>query len=387
MIDHYYYFLTESLDNNTICQTLLKLKLMTEGDLVDSAKIYSEYQRNSFLLDKLLTSDESNIIEFCHELQNTENNQEIGKMLVNGKGHEILFYYFYILSITAIESIPAYDEVDKQLNATSFQPTNSEEDDTSVSLVYQTEVFLAAKTVHINFLNLIIQLKQKLRECDPQCFLETLSKLTANAKAATYYKTILLLSSSYLEDFNNNSSEKILSRLSFLWTWNDHSILRALLEACNCQDGIKMLDEFESQIDTSQPMELFPIPPPSAKMAPSSSSAYTVLSIRCQYDKDKLPSLQYVNDVAKIMIEKFNFSQHSLQLLATRATPLMLYWVMPKCIMTLISKGVKEHLDFLKANGFLEIMIYPNTILFGSDNLSHELFAFLSSKPQVSKIS
>ena len=250
-------------------------------------------------------------------------------------------------------------------------------------MVYQPEVFLAAKAVHIKFFNLIIQLKPKLRECDSQCFLEALNKLTASSKAATQQKTIPLFSPTYLEDLNNNSSEEILSRLSFLWTWNDHSILRALLEACNCQDGIKMLDEFERQIDTNQPMELFPIPPPSVKMAPSLSSAYTVLSIRCDYDRNELASLQYVNGVAEIMIEKFDFSQHSLQLLATRANPLMLYWMIPKCVVPLVSKGVKEHLDFLKEKGFSEIAIYPNTILFAVDNLTHGSFALLSSKPRV----
>ena len=87
--------------------------------------------------------------------------------------------------------------------------------------------------------------------------------------------------------------------------------------------------------------------------------------------------------LAKIMIEKFDFPQHSLQLLAMWATPLMLYWVIPRYIVPLISKGVKEHLDFLKAKGFSEIAIYPNIILFAVDNLTHGSFALLSSEPQV----
>ena len=241
-------------------------------------------------------------------------------------------------------------------------------------------MFFAAKTVHIRFLNLVSQLKHKLKDHDPQNFLEACYKLPASGSDLI---TIPLVPFEYLEDLGDADTSKIFSRLSFLWTWNNHSVLRALLEACNCQDGIKMLDEFESQIDTNQPLELFPIPPPSAKMAPSLSSAYTVLSIRCEHDQSELVSLQYVNDVAKIMIENFDFSQHALQLLATRATPLMLYWVIPRCIVPLISKGVKEHLDVLKAKGFSEIAIYPNIILFAVDNLTHGSFALLSSTPQV----
>ena len=85
VVDHYYHFLTDNLDNNIICQTMLKLELITERDVIDAAKMYSEYQKNSFLLDQLLISDTSNIVEFFRILQSIENKQEIGKMLMNGK--------------------------------------------------------------------------------------------------------------------------------------------------------------------------------------------------------------------------------------------------------------------------------------------------------------
>ena len=132
---------------------MLKLELITERDLVDSASMYSEYQKNSFLLNQLLISDASNITEFCRVLQSMESKQEIGKMLVNGKGLKY-YFLFNFLSITAIDSIPADDKVNKQLSsATPTQLTSSEEDDTPV---YQPEIFLAAKAVHINFFNLVI---------------------------------------------------------------------------------------------------------------------------------------------------------------------------------------------------------------------------------------
>ena len=294
---------------------------------------------------------------------------------------------FLFLSITAIESISTND-ADTGINCRSsdvaFHTTISEEYDTDVSHVHQPEVFLTAKTVRIRFLNLLVQMKQMLEDCNPQCLFETLNKLRADTRTAIHPQIIPLFSSDYLEEFKNISSAEFLKRSAFLWTWNNHSILRALLEASNCQDGITMLDEFESHIDTNQPMELFPIPPPSVKMAPSSSSAYTILSIRCECDQNKLTSLQYVNDVAESMIQKFGFSQHSLQLLATQANPLMLYWVIPKSIVPLISEGVEEYLDFLKAKGLSEIAIHPNVILFATDNLTHGSFALLDNIPEVS---
>ena len=289
----------------------------------------------------------------------------------------------YLLS-TAIESIPV-DNVDSAMDVQSTsapsQQTSSEEDDMDIGPFYQPEVFRAAKTVHIRFLNIVAQLKQELKHCDPQTFIETLSKLNASAKTVGL---LALLPSDYLEDFSNASSKELTNKFAFLWTWNNHTVLRALVEACNCQDSIKMLNDFDSQIDATQPMELFPIPPPSMKIAPSLSSPFTVLSVRREYDRDEPVTLQYVNDVATIMTDKFGILPHVLQLLAARANPLMLYWMIPKSIIPLISRGVNEHLEFLKEKGFSEIAIYPNTILFATDNLSHGSFALLSNQPPVS---
>ena len=292
---------------------------------------------------------------------------------------------FLLLSTAAIELIST-DDTSSQSSDVSSDSTITEENATDTSHVHQPEVFLTAKTVHIRFLNLFVEMKQILKVCNSQCFLEALNKLRANTKTEIHPKIIPLLSSDFLIESENINSEELLKKSAFLWSWNDHSILRALLKACNCQDGIKMLDEFESQIDTSQPMELFPIPPPSVKMAPSLSSAYTVLSIRCEYDRNELAPLQYVNDVANVMTEKFNLTQHSLQLLARWVNPLMLYWVIPKSTVPLIGKGVEEHLDFLKGKGFSEIAIYPNTILLAANNLSHGSFALLTDKPKVKYI-
>ena len=286
--------------------------------------------------------------------------------------------FIYSFVNTAIESISAVDENDTKVD---FHPASDEEDDEYTSHVYQPELFLAARTVHRRFLDLVSQLKQSLKDHDPQHLLEVFNKLTANAES--HLKTIPLIPPEHSENINTSTSEEILSRFAFLWSWNNHSILRALLKACNSHDGVKMLDDFESQIDTNQPMELFPIPPPSMKMAPSSSSAYTVLSIRSgQYQDEQVP-LQYVNEVATMMVEKFEISSHALQLLAARFNPLMLYWMIPKSIIPLIYTGVNEHLSFLKKNSFIEIVIYPSSILFTNDNLGLGPFTMLSDETQL----
>ena len=272
-----------------------------------------------------------------------------------------------------MESIPTDDEDSINNKQSNAIPAISEEDDSDISLFYQPKVYLAAKTVHLRFVNLVNELKQELKGCDRRSFHEIVGQLA-------------LLPSDYLENLSNANTEEALDRVGFLWSWNNHSILRAVVEATNCQRGIEMLDEFESQIDATQPMELFPIPPPSMKMAPSSSSAFTVLSIRVEYDKDEPVPLQYVNDVATVMNEKFEISSYVLQLLAARTNPLMFYWMIPKSVVPLVSKGVDWYSNFFKEKGFLEIAIYPNTILYATDHLANGSFALLSTKQQVSII-
>ena len=85
VIGHYYCYLLNGLDNSVVCQIILELRILDEN-LIHCAKLYSDYQKNAFLLDQLLvTNKSSKIFEFSRLLHNTENQQELGYMLVNGK--------------------------------------------------------------------------------------------------------------------------------------------------------------------------------------------------------------------------------------------------------------------------------------------------------------
>ena len=372
VIDHYYCFLSNNLDNSILCQNMLKLELINEEDLMVSAKMYSDYKKNAFLLDQLMVADSAGIIKFCYLL--LTNHQDVGHMLVNGKNRSDYGNY------VAIESKHTSD-MNTVGTLSHDQPISTTESNSTVNDSYQPKVFLAAKGVHLRFLCLVAQLKQLLKDYELQNFLDACNKLTADTSLS---KAIPLIPSDYLDNLGNADVVKIFSRLTFLWTWYNHSILRALLEACNCQDGIEMLDEFESQIDANQPMELFPIPPPSIKMAPHISSAYTVLSIRCEQYIDELAPLHYISDVAKIMFEKFDISSHALQLLAARSSPLTLYWMILKSVIPLIISGVNEYLDFFNKSGFSEITIYPGIIVLATDNTSHGSYAMLGTQFEVS---
>ena len=85
VIGHYYCFLVDNLNNSVVCQIMLELKLLTEKDLMHCAKMYSDHQQNTYLLDRLLVTGMASIDEFCHKLQHRKNQQEFGDILVAGK--------------------------------------------------------------------------------------------------------------------------------------------------------------------------------------------------------------------------------------------------------------------------------------------------------------
>ena len=64
--------------------------------------------------------------------------------------------------------------------------------------------------------------------------------------------------------------------------------------------------------------------------------------------------------------------------------PLTLYWMIPQSVLSLISKGVVKHLIFLKENGFLEIKIYPDIVLYAINSSNHGSSFMLSNCSSVS---
>ena len=244
----------------------------------------------------------------------------------------------------------------------------------------QSEMILATKSVHTRFLNTIVQVTTVLQECDHQVFLEACSKLYAYEDDS---KIEPLFPSHYIS--NITTIQEVLKRLSFLWSWHNCSVLRTLLAACSCHDGLTLLDDFEAQIDDNQPLELFPIPRLSPKMAPSSYSAYTILSIRSEHYHNQQVPLKHTREVATILVEVFGIFHHALQLLAVQLTPLLMYWMVPKSVTTLINKKIHKHVNVLRSVGLSEITAYPSIALFPESNWSLRSFSMLSDHPQVAE--
>ena len=233
----------------------------------------------------------------------------------------------------------------------------------------------APSSLHILFLDLLDQVKEL---CDTSLLVEQCHSLLASET----YK-INFFSDSYKESLNNfSSSPSLLKYLSFLFTWSDHSILRALINSS--RKAVQLLDEFDSLLDPCNIIVSYPICMFSLSMVPSKDSPYTLLAIRCDKELRRC-SLQYVFNIRSILVELCDITQHCLQLLAIQSDPTIFYWNIPKCVVELISINLLEYSKYLYSQGIVEVVIFPNESIFTGDDIAVGLLAF-TTKQEMSTI-
>ena len=235
----------------------------------------------------------------------------------------------------------------------------------------------SALSIHILFLSLIDQVAELLQSS----ILEIVEKCES-LKASNVYN-IKLFSTNQIKELSEYSKTSLLLvKLSPLFTWSNHSILKAL--ACFSWEAVKLLDDFASDLNLLQPITSHPVPFLSADMIPSDTRTYTILAVRCRIELYDF-SLQYIYDVESVMIEKFNITEHCLQLLAVRSDPTIVYWTIPQCVVHLISISVPLHSEYFYSRGILEVSVYPDLLLSTGDDVCVGSLAFVCEDHLFSK--
>ena len=223
----------------------------------------------------------------------------------------------------------------------------------------------ATSSIDLLFLYLIDQVNKLLQRYELE-----LVELCDSLKASDVHN-INLFSVDYMKELSKCDS--MLMKLSSYFTWSNHSVLR-VLAGCS-SEAVKLLDEFDSNLDPLQSVTSYPIPCLYSNMITSDTSTYTILAVRCKVELYEC-SLQYVYDVQSVMIEKCYITQHCLQLLAVRSDPTILYWTIPKCVVDLINTNVPLHSDSLYSRGILEVLVYPDLLLTTGDDVCYGSLAF-----------
>ena len=240
----------------------------------------------------------------------------------------------------------------------STQSVAEDRNEDAVILLNQYAFAGKSLSVLIEFLDLKVQIEAILHESQSTAIIECCSSL----KASEQHDIPLFTS-----DITNRISEEtqisaLLQMLSPYFTWSDHSILTEIVKACNKLNGIQLLIEFEANVDASLPLTAFPFPKLVFQMAPKQGSSHTIFAI--QLELLCLKNLQDVFDMRAFILDKCEITPHTLQLLSVaQGSSTILYWMISRCVVPLVSFKVSQNLIELKQKGILYIAIYPSTIL------------------------
>ena len=222
------------------------------------------------------------------------------------------------------------------------------------------------------FLNVKRQLKHLLQSYETKAMLEMCEKLMASGT-----NNIFLFSSVQLQKLREcKKAPEIIETLSPYFNWSTHSVLHAVINACNNSDASKLLDKFDSQIDSSLPVTDFPIPQPSPNMIPYNTSSHTVFAVKLSTEPRNC-SLQQVFDVQLLLQELLQLSPHVFQLLAANSTPI-LYWMIPKCVVSVLTSNITQQRSYLYQNGVMELSIYPGSNFTTANMMRVGLLSFLN---------
>ena len=231
-------------------------------------------------------------------------------------------------------------------------------------------VYNSPSSLHILFLDVIDQMKELLQWYHTGL----LTDACENLMASETHKVTFFSDSSITDLSNHTSAASILQYLSFLFTWSDHSILRALV-SCN-SEAIQLLDEFDSFLDPFNTVVSYPIDVFSLCMIPCEDSPYTLLAVRSNKELWQC-SLQYVFNIRSILTELCDVTQHCFRLLAIQSDPTIFYWNIPEHVVELIDTGLAKYDEYLSPQGIVEVIVYPERVLLTGDDFTVGPLAFM----------
>ena len=188
------------------------------------------------------------------------------------------------------------------------------------------------------------------------CYPKLLIKWCENLMASETHEVKLLPPYSVYRLRKLKTSSAILKMMSIFWSWSNHSILTCLAKFSEI--AAALLEDFDQRLYINSSITKYPISPPAPSMIPHNNNSFTILTLRCS--RKLQLTVQVVYDVQSMMIEKCEITQHALQLLAVQSSPLVLQWMISKCIVTIINVNVRRHHEYFATKGITEILIHPN---------------------------
>ena len=255
------------------------------------------------------------------------------------------------------------------------QPTSQKHVKLSSPIIPEESIgqrYLKSTSIIANFLDMKIQLQQILQISNPQMILEQCESLMAS-----HDHDIALFSIEYLNNLKQCSLvPEILQKLSPFFNWSSHSVLTAVVEACSNPEATLILQQFDSQVDSSLPITEYPIPQPVPSMAPYDTSTETVLAMKVNTELSKF-SLEQCFEFQSLIQKYFQITEHSMQLIAAKGSLGILYWMIPKSIAHLINSKIMQD-PGIYGSRVEEMSIWPGTLFVNASMLQLGSLSFLS---------
>ena len=250
------------------------------------------------------------------------------------------------------------DDRDEEISSADSPVSVGSKRKQSAALESSVKRIKVSENYSFTFSQLLPKIYELLEKLSAKLLILILSQLRVDQP-----NMISLFSSKDLKDYDESvSAATVLKTLRHCWRWYDFSLLRLLLKTSGVFEAVKLLDDFGSSIDFSQPLSAYPVPTISSSFEFDQESCFTVLATKVEKNCNDL-TFQKVHQVKSLIMEKFEIMEHSIQLMAVNTNPTVLYWMIPKCVASIISAKVLEQCRNLHTNDISEIAIFPNTIV------------------------
>ena len=145
---------------------------------------------------------------------------------------------------------------------------------------------------------------------------------------------IPLFTDSFLSKIANYKSVFLLKilLLPFL-SWFDHSVLKEL--ASGNERATDLLMQFDFLIDTSKAITAYPIPALSKMMIPLDDQ-FTIVATKSLHNLER-SSLKNIVHIKATLTEQWEITEHAIQLIAICTESNCLYWIVPKCVVSVVT--------------------------------------------------
>ena len=196
---------------------------------------------------------------------------------------------------------------------------------------------------------------------------------------ASTIHNITLFSSKYLKEISECSctNEVVKLLLCAYSTWCDYSIAEQLIKLCGTPEYEKLLERFRNTISTTEKNGRLSYPTPSHLMVPSESSSFTVMATRYINDPT-LHLTQQINLVKSLIKAYCEITDFAFLFLAKINEPSILYWLIPKSVVSIIITKAHENSQLLKDGGILEVAVYPSFMYATHKSIDTGAFQFLA---------